>query len=213
MTAPTGTTKFTDVDVEGAFYVNGVAVNPSATTAVVAGTATASKAVVLDANKAVDVVRTASLRLGASGSEVAVTSTAAQINAAANADAIKTYKYVYDFAVQGGAVGTKILTAGALGQIPDNFIIGNYNVTLEAITTLTSGGLATLSIGLTENVDAFIAATAFSEAGVFGAGAIAELDAETALKTTQVNDIVAVIAGAAITAGKFTVWVNGLQGS
>lgn len=34
------------------------------------GTATASKAVCLDANKAVDVVRTASLRIGSSGSEV-----------------------------------------------------------------------------------------------------------------------------------------------
>lgn len=44
------------------------------------GTAAASKAVVLDANKAVDVVRTASLRLGTSGSETAVARTAAEIN-------------------------------------------------------------------------------------------------------------------------------------
>lgn len=55
---------------------------------VTAGTATASRAVVLDTNSAVDVVRTASLRLGASGSEVAVTATAAQINALASLAAI-----------------------------------------------------------------------------------------------------------------------------
>lgn len=44
------------------------------------GTVEASKVVVLDANKAQDVVRTASLRLGASGSETAVTATAAELN-------------------------------------------------------------------------------------------------------------------------------------
>lgn len=47
---------------------------------VTAGTALASKYVKLDANKAVDVVRTASLRLGASGSETAVTADAAELN-------------------------------------------------------------------------------------------------------------------------------------
>jgi len=47
---------------------------------VTAGTAAASQAVVLDANKHVDEVNTASLKLGASGSTVAVTSTAAELN-------------------------------------------------------------------------------------------------------------------------------------
>ncbi len=45
-----------------------------------AGTATASKAVVLDANKALDEINTAKLSVGASGSEVEVTSTPAEIN-------------------------------------------------------------------------------------------------------------------------------------
>jgi hypothetical protein len=43
----------------------------------VAGTATASKAVILDANKAVDEVNTAKLSIGATGSEVEVTATPA----------------------------------------------------------------------------------------------------------------------------------------
>lgn len=54
---------------------------------VVAGTATASKAVVLDANKAVDAVRTAALYLGTSGSETQVAATAAEINVLASVTA------------------------------------------------------------------------------------------------------------------------------
>lgn len=45
------TTDFTNVNVTGQFRANGTPVNPSATTAVTPGTAAASKAVVLDANK------------------------------------------------------------------------------------------------------------------------------------------------------------------
>jgi len=45
-----------------------------------AGTATASKAVVLDTHGAVDAVKTAALSIGASGSEVAVTATPAELN-------------------------------------------------------------------------------------------------------------------------------------
>jgi len=45
-----------------------------------AGTAAASKAVILDANKHIDVVETASLKLGATGATVAVTATAAELN-------------------------------------------------------------------------------------------------------------------------------------
>ena len=47
---------------------------------VTAGTATASKAVVLDANSAVDAVKTAALHIGVSGSEVEVVATPAEIN-------------------------------------------------------------------------------------------------------------------------------------
>lgn len=50
-------------------------------TDVTPGTAKASSAVILDANKAVDVVRTSSLRIGVSGSEVPLTTTPARLNA------------------------------------------------------------------------------------------------------------------------------------
>ena len=48
------------------------------------GTATANRAVILDANSAVDAVKTASLSIGASGSEVALTATPAEINRSAD---------------------------------------------------------------------------------------------------------------------------------
>ena len=48
--------------------------------AVTAGTAAASKAVVLDSNAAVNAVKTAALHIGASGSETAVTATGAELN-------------------------------------------------------------------------------------------------------------------------------------
>jgi len=48
--------------------------------AVTAGTAAASKAAVLDANKALDEINTAKLSIGVSGSEVEVTATPAEIN-------------------------------------------------------------------------------------------------------------------------------------
>jgi len=53
-----------------------------------AGVLTASKAIVVNADKHVDVLETASLKLGATGATVAVTATAAELNtlAAANAD-------------------------------------------------------------------------------------------------------------------------------
>lgn len=51
------------------------------------GTVEANKPPVLDANKAVDVVRTASLRLGASGSETTITASGTEFNALAGATA------------------------------------------------------------------------------------------------------------------------------
>lgn len=53
----------------------------------VAGTARASGIVVLDANKAIDVIRTASLKIGASGSEVEVEATPAELDRASDVSA------------------------------------------------------------------------------------------------------------------------------
>lgn len=75
-------TKILD-EIDNALTVPGVtatAAELNTLAGVTAGTAAASSAVVLDANLALDVVRTATLRLGASGAEVAVSATAAELN-------------------------------------------------------------------------------------------------------------------------------------
>ena len=116
---------------------------------VTAGTAAASKAVVLDTNKAVDAVRTAALYLGASGSETQVGATAAEINAfcdvsaytqaisaagAVTADGSKQYvtlsggAYAITLAVPGaGAVG-KLLTITYVGGDTDAVTLANTNM-------------------------------------------------------------------------------------
>lgn len=83
----------TDGGAGTAFYVNEGDASSSAFAAVagltaaqeallgaVAGTLTASTAIIVDANSAVDAINTATLSIGASGSEVAVTATPVELN-------------------------------------------------------------------------------------------------------------------------------------
>ena len=72
--------------------------------AVTAGTAAASKAVVLDSNAAVNAVKTAALHIGASGSETAVTATGAELN-------------YNDIATLGTVETSKVVTATAAGLV------------------------------------------------------------------------------------------------
>jgi hypothetical protein len=72
--------------------------------AVTAGTAAASKAVVLDANAAVNAVKTAALHIGTSGSETAVTATGAELN-------------YNDITTLGTVEASKVVTATAAGLV------------------------------------------------------------------------------------------------
>jgi len=72
--------------------------------AVTAGTAAASKAVVLDSNAAVNAVKTAALHIGASGSETAVTATGAELN-------------YNDITTLGTVEASKAVTATAAGLV------------------------------------------------------------------------------------------------
>ena len=72
--------------------------------AVTAGTAAASKAVVLDANAAVNAVKTAALHIGTSGSETQVTATGAELN-------------YNDIATLGTVETSKVVTATAAGLV------------------------------------------------------------------------------------------------
>lgn len=81
----------------------------------VPGTATANAPVVLDANKAVDVVRTASLRIGASGSEVAVDATPLELNRATDVSSRLVSLAVSTSITEAAHEGRTIVMSGAGG--------------------------------------------------------------------------------------------------
>lgn len=109
----------------------------------------------------------------------------------------------YDFAVDGGAVSAITLRGDS---IPSGAVI--VDVLLHVETAVTSGGAATLAIG-TEAATDMNAADAVSGAPWSTTGAKrGDFTATTApVKTTAARGIVATIATAALTAGKFSVLV------
>ena len=119
----------------------------------------------------------------------------------------KAITFVYDFAVQGGGTGAKTLVGedGKARVLPAGaLVVGAY---IEPVTTVTSGGAATVKLGITGNDDSFKAATAYNDASyntTFGAAT-----AETPLKVGgSAVSVLATIATAALTAGKFKVHVE-----
>ena len=110
-----------------------------------------------------------------------------------------TGKWYYDFATDGGAIGAITLRGP---QLPTGAVItGGY---LYNTTAITSGGSATISLGLlTDDVAGIKAATAVGTIGA--AGAIALIPVSTAASqsniTTATRDVTMTIAVAALTAG------------
>lgn len=126
--------------------------------------------------------------------------------------AIKTAEGAYDFAVDGGAVSTIPLRnpgGSSLGsEIPNgSVILGGY---IDVETPLASAGAATVALSSQGAAD-LLAATAFDNAIWSGAGRkdiIPDSTGSTAVKTTASRTLSAVIATAALTAGKFRVVVS-----
>lgn len=110
---------------------------------------------------------------------------------------------LYDFAVDGGVVGDITLRGDS---IPNGAII--VDALLHVDTALTSGGAATVAIK-TQGAADINAADAISGAPWSSTGAKrADFVATTApIKTTAVRPIIATVATADLTAGKFTVAV------
>lgn len=106
-------------------------------------------------------------------------------------------KATYDFAAHGGAVG-----AIGLGVIvPKGAII--QSCTGNVLTALASGGSATVAISA--GTDALNAATAFDDATMVG------VDVHLAVTAPVVaagGEITWTIAGAALTAGKYDIYVE-----
>lgn len=114
----------------------------------------------------------------------------------------------YDFSTQGGAIGTLSLkdSTGNVVKLPANALIVNAFTVVR--TALTSGGSATIALN-SEGAGDLLAATAvasFSSAaklqGVPDFGTLADSVLTTAERTLQTT-----IATAALTAGKFNVFV------
>jgi hypothetical protein len=117
---------------------------------------------------------------------------------------IKFSRGRYDFAVDGGAIGSIAITAQ---KIPANAII--LGGVVEVDTALTSGGAATVAVQV-EAANDTVNAAAVSGAPWSTTGRKSTIPAftgATTLKTTAARDISVVIATATLTAGVFDVFV------
>ena len=124
---------------------------------------------------------------------------------------MRTLKVNYDFSRDAGAQGAIALKniAGDSVSLPDNAVI--TEVYLEGITDLASGGSATVALGYTGAATAFLGATAKDNAK-WDVGAIAALGS-LPLKMTQQVSILATIATADLTAGKFQIMIRYYEGA
>lgn len=105
-------------------------------------------------------------------------------------------KVVYDFAVDGGAVG-----ALDLFEAKEDMVIHSAKVKIK--TTFTSGGLATLIVGQTGDTDSIMPSLAVASAT---AGVVKHADAAClALKLASGDKVLMTIGTAAMTAGKMEI--------
>lgn len=118
---------------------------------------------------------------------------------------------LYDFSVDAGAQGTIALDV----TFPDNSTI--IRAYYEVLIALTSGGFATVAFGIEiDDVAGLLVATAFDNAA-FSVGYHAFLPdgivANFTTKSIATRDLIMVIAGADLTAGKIQIWYEYITSS
>jgi hypothetical protein len=118
----------------------------------------------------------------------------------------KIARGLYDFAVDAGGTGAKLLMGDTL--IPAGATI--YGGWIEVHTQLTSGGAATIAVGVETTTDVVPAIAVASwtvgrKAIVPALTAGATLAASAVVRASVARDITMTIAAAALTAGKFSV--------
>lgn len=117
----------------------------------------------------------------------------------------KYARALYDFAVDGGAVSAITLRGDT---VPSGAIVVDAFVEVE--TAVTSGGAATVSLGVESAADLRAAATLATAPALSTTGtkrsAVRNGSTDPA-KTTAARSVVATVATAALTAGKFSVVV------
>ncbi len=116
---------------------------------------------------------------------------------------IKFAKATYDFAVDGGATTLITPAAGVNYIIPSgSIIIGGV---IDILTTFTSGGSATISVGLSAGASGAAALKAATAVASWTAGLMAIIPlftAATMIKMTANGTVTLTVAVAALTAGK-----------
>lgn len=122
---------------------------------------------------------------------------------------VQTLKFTYDFTRDGGAAGSIAMKdeLGRAMKIPDNAVI--LAVRQESVVDCTSGGAATIALGYTASTAAFLSATAFSDAS-FDVDAVSARTAN--VKTAAAVDCLVTIAAAALTAGRFNLYLDYVEG-
>lgn len=119
---------------------------------------------------------------------------------------LKLREVIYDFSIDGGAVGTINLQ----GYFPPKTLfVGAY---MRALTDFNSGGAATVALGLNGvATNSLMAATAFGSLPTAGnAGRGVDLDAAPVYAAAE-SWITMTIAAAALTAGRAVIYVKYLE--
>ena len=111
---------------------------------------------------------------------------------------VKTGKAIYNFAKDGGAVGT--ITPAVNFTLPSGAII--LRCIGKEVTAFTSGGSATVAISV--GGVAMKAATAYNDAAFTGV----DSHYSTPATTSTTAGVVVTVATAALTAGKYEVYVE-----
>tara|TARA_R100001510_G_scaffold33085_2_gene29576 strand:+ start:503 stop:973 length:471 start_codon:yes stop_codon:yes gene_type:complete len=124
-------------------------------------------------------------------------------NAALAAEALKFAKFTYDFSSAGGDVSSI-----TLGTLPDKAIVVRGHAEVE--TAVTSGGSASVALGVVANTDAFVGATA---KGSLTLNAVLATSNDLPLKMSGDTPVLATITTAALTAGKINLFVEYYEGA
>lgn len=134
-------------------------------------------------------------------------------NAKTDVHHLKTIKMQYDFALEGGDHLIPFIpiraAIGETASLPDGAVV--ISAYLEILTPPTSAGSATIKIGIQSDDDAFLAATAFDD-GAFASNTITSLSNALPLKALADEPVNITIGTAALTAGKFNVYVEYYEG-
>lgn len=130
---------------------------------------------------------------------------------AADAGVMRTHRVEYDFAVQGGAIGTISLGVA----LPAKAII--LDGLVDVITQFTTAGAdaGTIALGAESNVDLKAAIAVSDGTNPYDPGMKAIIPigtAATAVKTTVARQLKLTIAGQAVTAGKLVLFVHYIVG-